>query len=89
MNAAGIILAGGAQEIGAVFWAALAVAVLAAAAGVFFVLLFRGIARWRQIRGEALDASVARHPAGSKRIAEFGSVAEALRQWSRQEDGRA
>lgn len=78
--AAGLILAEGAGQIGAVFWAALAAAVLAIAAGVLALLLFRGIARHRARRGEDLPDL----PRGGPELHE--DVAEVIRGWAAEWD---
>jgi hypothetical protein len=53
------VLAGGLGEIRTAFPYALAAALAAlTAAGIFFVLLFKGRARWRAVRGEAGDGAL-------------------------------
>lgn len=81
MNDAAIILAGGAQQIGASLPLALAVAlgILFAAlvlAGVFFVALFKGRAQWRALYGEDTQPI----EVGDDTIAEFGPEAELERE---------
>jgi hypothetical protein len=87
MNAlavAGVIASGGLGEIGTALPYALAAAAAAlTAAGIFSVLLFKGIARWRQIRGEA----------GGDTLAEFGGTSDAeiarnVTAWQPQEGDR-
>jgi hypothetical protein len=54
------VLAGGLGEIGSAFPYALAAAALVlVTAGVFSVLLFKGCARWRAVRGEVGDDTFA------------------------------
>jgi len=97
------VLAGGTGETVSVLPYAIAAAIgVLVIAGTGLVLLFKGRARWRRIRGEVgddtLDLSVRRHPAGRLRTAQpapwpdgdtiiADDVQEALRRMLK-EDGR-